>query len=414
MKTYEITPPTNGIVNGVITLNGSKSIANRALIIRALTKDGFDIRNLSNADDTLVLDNLLKSQAKVLDAGAGGTTFRFLTAYLATCEGREVVLTGSERMQERPIRLLVNALRTLGADIEYVKNEGFPPLKIKGKKLKGGKVTIPADTSSQYISALLMVAPTLEEGLVLELKGEIVSLPYILMTLNLMRYFGVESTLEGNIITVKSQTYQSKSFFVEADWSAASYYYSIAFLSNSAEITLNGLQKDSVQGDAVIADIFKDWVETTFLESSIVLKKKNLVLPKVFEFDFLECPDLAQTVLTALAAKNINGTFQGLKTLLIKETDRVAALDNELSKYGAHLKGEVSKNSWKLASVNFNADLEVIPRIATYEDHRMAMSFAPLSLVTQKVEIEEPHVVTKSYPQFWEDLNSLGFSICEK
>lgn len=414
MKTYEITPPINGIVNGVITLNGSKSIANRALIIRALTKDGFDIRNLSNADDTLVLDNLLKSQAKVLDAGAGGTTFRFLTAYLATCEGREVVLTGSERMQERPIRLLVNALRTLGADIEYVKNEGFPPLKIKGKKLKGGKVTIPADTSSQYISALLMVAPTLEEGLVLELKGEIVSLPYILMTLNLMRYFGVESTLEGNIITVKSQTYQSKSFFVEADWSAASYYYSIAFLSNSAEITLNGLQKDSVQGDAVIADIFKDWVETTFLESSIVLKKKNLVLPKVFEFDFLECPDLAQTVLTALAAKNINGTFQGLKTLLIKETDRVAALDNELSKYGAHLKGEVSENLWKLSSVNFNADLEVIPSIATYEDHRMAMSFAPLSLVTQKVEIEEPHVVTKSYPQFWEDLNSLGFSICEK
>jgi 3-phosphoshikimate 1-carboxyvinyltransferase len=414
MKTYEITPPINRIVNGVITLNGSKSIANRALIIRALTKDGFDIRNLSNADDTLVLDNLLKSHAKVLDAGAGGTTFRFLTAYLATCEGREVVLTGSERMQERPIRLLVNALRTLGADIEYVKNEGFPPLKIKGKKLKGGKVTIPADTSSQYISALLMVAPTLEEGLVLELKGEIVSLPYILMTLNLMRYFGVESTLEGNIITVKSQTYQSKSFFVEADWSAASYYYSIAFLSNSAEITLNGLQKDSVQGDAVIADIFKDWVETTFLESSIVLKKKNLVLPKVFEFDFLECPDLAQTVLTALAAKNINGTFQGLKTLLIKETDRVAALDNELSKYGAHLKGEVSENLWKLSSVNFNADLEVIPRIATYEDHRMAMSFAPLSLVTQKVEIEEPHVVTKSYPQFWEDLNSLGFSICEK
>jgi 3-phosphoshikimate 1-carboxyvinyltransferase len=414
MKTYEITPPINGIVNGVITLNGSKSIANRALIIRALTKDGFDIRNLSNADDTLVLDNLLKSQAKVLDAGAGGTTFRFLTAYLATCEGREVVLTGSERMQERPIRLLVNALRTLGADIEYVKNEGFPPLKIKGKKLKGGKVTIPADTSSQYISALLMVAPTLEEGLVLELKGEIVSLPYILMTLNLMRYFGVESTLEGNIITVKSQTYQSKSFFVEADWSAASYYYSIAFLSNSAEITLNGLQKDSVQGDAVIADIFKDWVETTFLESSIVLKKKNLVLPKVFEFDFLECPDLAQTVLTALAAKNIDGTFQGLKTLLIKETDRVAALDTELSKYGAHLKGEVSENLWKLSSVNFNADLEVIPRIATYEDHRMAMSFAPLSLVTQKVEIEEPHVVTKSYPQFWEDLNSLGFSICEK
>ncbi|HUH75489.1 MAG TPA: hypothetical protein VLZ75_13925 [Chitinophagales bacterium] len=413
MNTYEVTPPIDGIVNGVITLNGSKSIANRALIIRAMTEGGFDIKNLSNADDTLVLDNLLKSQEAVLDAGAGGTTFRFLTAYLATCEGREVVLTGSQRMQERPIRLLVDALKTLGADIEYVNNEGFPPLKIKGKKLKGGKVSIPADTSSQYISALLMIAPTLEEGLVLELKGEIVSLPYILMTLNLMKYFGVNSSLDGNIITVKSQTYQTKSFFVEADWSAASYYYSIAFLANSAEITLNGLNQDSVQGDAVIADIFKDWVETSFQENSIFLKKKTADLPQIFEFDFLECPDLAQTVLTALAAKNIDGTFQGLKTLLIKETDRVAALDNELSKYGAHLAGEVSENLWKLSSENFNHESKATP-IATYEDHRMAMSFAPLSLITKKISIEEPHVVTKSYPQYWEDLKSLGFVISEK
>lgn len=414
MKTYEITPPAHGIVKGVLTLNGSKSIANRALIIRAMTKGGFEIKNLSNADDTLVLDDLLKSHNEILDAGAGGTTFRFLTAYLATCEGKELILTGSERMQERPIRLLVDALNTLGADIEYANKEGFPPLKIRGKKLKGGKVTIPADTSSQYISALLMIAPTLEQGLILELKGEIVSLPYILMTLNLMKYFGVQSSMDGNVITVKSQNYISKAFFVEADWSAASYYYAIAFLSNEAEITLKGLNQNSVQGDAVIADIFKDWVETTYHNNYITLKKKTAELPKLFKFDFLECPDLAQTVLTALAAKNINGTFQGLKTLLIKETDRVAALDNELSKYGANLNGAVSENQWNLSSENFSSEIESVPTIATYEDHRMAMSFAPLSLVTQKINIEEPHVVTKSYPQYWDDLNTLGFIICEK
>ena len=234
------------------------------------------------------------------------------------------------------------------------------------------------------------------------------------MTLNLMKYFGVESTLEGNIITVKNQEYQAKSFFIEADWSAASYFYSMTFLSDDAEITLNGLQQDSVQGDAVIADIFKDWVETYYQENSIVLKKKKADLPKIFQFDFLECPDLAQTVLTALAAKKINGNFQGLKTLLIKETDRVAALDNELSKYGAHLNGKVSENFWKLTSDQFSPDTIELPSIATYEDHRMAMSFAPLSMITKKIRIEEPQVVSKSYPQYWNDLHSLGFIICEK
>lgn len=413
MKKYLITPPVNGVVQGNVTLNGSKSIANRALIIRALTEGGFPIENLSNADDTRILDQLLQSDEDLLDAGAGGTTYRFLTAYLSTCEGREVVLTGSQRMQERPIRLLVDALRDLGADITYEKNDGFPPLRIKGKKLSGGKVSIPANTSSQYISALLMIAPTLEKGLELELVGEIVSLPYILMTINLMKYFGAEAELKGNKIEVLPGKYTSRPFFVEADWSAASYYYALAFLANEANIQLNGLSEDSTQGDAVIAQIFSKWIETSYANNTITLNKRSSDKVSLFEYDFLECPDLAQTVISALAAVNIDAKFQGLKTLLIKETDRVAALDNELGKYGAHLSGSVEANEWNLSSQEFDKNTQPTPSIATYEDHRMAMSIAPLSLITNQVLIEEPHVVTKSYPRYWEDLKSLGFQIQE-
>lgn len=413
MKKYQITPPENGVIRGNITLNGSKSIANRALIIRALTHEGFQIDNLSNADDTRILDELLKSDSNILDAGAGGTTYRFLTAYLSTCEGREVVLTGSERMQERPIRLLVDALRDLGADITYENNEGFPPLRIKGKKLKGGRISIPANTSSQYISALLMIAPTLENGLELELVGEIVSLPYILMTINLMKYFGADTTLNGHVISVKSGKYQSRKFFVEADWSAASYYYTIAFLAKEATIQLNGLSEESTQGDAVIAEIFSKWIKTTYSNNTITLQKISSESGALFEYDFLECPDLAQTVISAFAAVNMDASMQGLKTLLIKETDRVAALNNELGKYGAELTGSVEANQWNLSSKNFNSQQEETPSIATYEDHRMAMSIAPLSLVTQKIIIEEPQVVTKSYPKFWDDMKSLGFQIEE-
>lgn len=413
MKVYRITPPEDGKIKGTIALNGSKSIANRALIIRALTAGGFEIDNLSNADDTAVLDALLKSEDDFLDAGAGGTTYRFLTAYLSTCEGREVVLTGSERMQERPIKLLVNALKELGADISYEKNEGFPPLRIKGKKLKGGKVSIPADTSSQYISALLMIAPTLEKGLQLELAGEIVSLPYILMTLNLMKYFGADAELKGNIIHVQPGAYKARSFFVEADWSAASYYYSIALLAEDAEIMLHGLSEESTQGDAVIAKIFDKWVSSSYADNTVVLRKKSADYPSLFEYDFLECPDLAQTVIAAWGALKTDASMQGLKTLLIKETDRVAALNNELGKFGAHLSGKVEENQWNLTSENFEPFTQPLPEIQTYEDHRMAMSFAPLALVTGQILIAEPHVVTKSYPKYWDDLRSLGFGVEE-
>lgn len=410
---YIVEPPLNSVVKGTITLNSSKSIANRVLIIRALCKDSFDIQNLSNADDTVLLNNLLASDSSTLDAGAGGTTFRFLTAFLSTREGREVALTGSERMQQRPIRLLVDALRQLGADITYLNNDGFPPLRIKGTSLKGGKVAIPADTSSQYISALMMIGPLLRDGLELHLTGEIVSLPYITMTIRIMQYFGAEVVMNGNVINVKEGEYQSKPFFVEADWSAASYFYAIAALSSDADITLHGLDKDSVQGDAVISEIMSPWVETVFEHQSVRLRKvKGADVGDLFQYDFIQCPDLAQTVVAALAFKGINARLHGLKTLLIKETDRVNALHQELNKYGATFSSS-GTDEWFLNADALSSKQDSIPLIHTYEDHRMAMAFAPLSLVTGVMHIDEPNVVTKSYPAYWNDLRSLGFKVSE-
>ena len=413
MNKYRIKPPAGGVVKGEITLNGSKSIANRVLIIRALTQKPFTIDNLSNADDTVVLDTLLRSNESLLDAGAGGTTYRFLTAFLSTQEGRETILTGSKRMQQRPIRVLVDALNQLGAEITYENEVGFPPLCIKGKKLVGGQMTIPASTSSQYITALLLIAPTLAKGLELQLEGEIVSLPYILMTIKLLKYFGIDVSMKEHTILVKPGSYQMKDFFVEADWSAASYYYSMAFLSQEADILLKGLSRASTQGDAVIADIFSPWVESIFEDNTVRLTKRNSNLPKTFQYDFLECPDLAQTVIAALASKSCHANFRGLKTLLIKETDRVEALDQELGKYGVRLLGSVKDNNWQLQSTGFNPKTSPIPEIKTYEDHRMAMALTPIALVTGEMIIQEPEVVTKSYPKFWEDVAALGFEVEE-
>jgi 3-phosphoshikimate 1-carboxyvinyltransferase len=410
---YRITPPADHVVKGEITLNSSKSIANRVLIIRALSGHLFRIENLSNADDTVLLTKLLDSHHSTLDAGAGGTTYRFLTAFLATRVGREVVLTGSERMQQRPIRILVDALRQLGADITYLKEVGFPPLLIRGKQLKGGRISIPANTSSQFISALLMIAPYLKEGLELELIGEIVSLPYIRMTLRIMEYFGANVMMEGNTIRVKQGAYQHKDFFVEADWSAASYFYAIVALADAAAITLHGLGKDSLQGDAVIADILSPWVQTKFKGQSVYLTKaETLIGAEPFTYDFIECPDLAQTVVAVLASLKINARLSGLKTLLIKETDRVQALHNELNKYGASFTSS-GNNEWTLEAATFNAHPSLPPEIDTYEDHRMAMAFAPLSLKTGKMLIKEPMVVSKSYPAYWDDLKKLGFGVGE-
>jgi 3-phosphoshikimate 1-carboxyvinyltransferase len=406
-----IQKPSDSFIRGTIRLNGSKSISNRVLVIDALCGHGIQMENLSNADDTVTMHRLLNSKESVLDAGAGGTTYRFLTAYLATQEGREVILTGSERMQQRPIKILVNALRSLGADIEYENNEHYPPLRIKGKKLKGGKISLPADTSSQYITALLLIAPLLKEGLELELTGTTVSLPYIKMTLRIMEYFGIGTEFLGNTITVKPGEYVPRPFFVEGDWSAASYFYAISILADSAEIELTGLTKQQIQGDSVIAEIASQFgIETTWNKNSILIKKTNQPRIDNFHFDFLECPDLAQTVLALCAASGIELHCNGLQTLRIKETDRISAMDNELQKLNLATLKEESDNLWILKPVESKDEKKITP-IDTYEDHRMAMSFAPLSLKINGLKIEDPQVVSKSYPMFWDDLERLGFEI---
>jgi 3-phosphoshikimate 1-carboxyvinyltransferase len=405
-----ISPPASRTITGSVILNGSKSISNRVLIMNALANGSFTLENLSHADDTVAMQKLLQSDAPILDAGAGGTTFRFLTAYLAIQAGRDVVLTGSERMQQRPIKILVDALRKLGADIDYVNHEGFPPLRIKGKKLAGGKITLPADTSSQYITALLLIAPQLESGLELELTGTIVSLPYIRMTLKLMQEFGIESSFTGNHIIIEPGQYQSKLFFVEADWSAASYFYSIAALSKEAKIELQGLTNQNIQGDSVIAEIARNFgVETTFSDRIILIEKRSEPKITSFQFDFLNCPDLTQTVVAMCAGLEIDMECSGLQTLRIKETDRIAALNDELFDLGLAEFIETGDNEWQLQNCQpqvFNHHI-----IRTYEDHRMAMAFAPLCLKTGALQIADPQVVSKSYPKFWEDLKNLDFQI---
>lgn len=412
MSVFTVQKPVLSNIEASIQLNGSKSISNRVLIIDAICQHQIQIENLSNADDTVFLQRILQSKESMLDAGAGGTTFRFLTAFLATQEGRECVLTGSERMQQRPIRILVDALRQLGADISYENQDGFPPLRIKGKKLKGGKISLPADTSSQYITALLLIAPTLEDGLELELIGTIVSVPYIKMTLKMMEYFGVTTSFIGNKIVVKNGSYQPKPFFVEGDWSAASYFYSIAILASSAKVELKGLTNQQIQGDSEIASIASNFgIETIYKEKSIELVKKHDTTITSFSYDFLECPDLAQTVVTFCAALNVEMHCNGLQTLRIKETDRINALDVELQKLGLATLKELDANLWQLKQLSENSIDTNTVAIATYEDHRMAMSFAPLALSLGAIRIEEPNVVTKSYPLFWDDLKKIGFVI---
>jgi 3-phosphoshikimate 1-carboxyvinyltransferase len=427
-----IKSPLRQSVNGTIQLNGSKSISNRVLIINALSNHLIEIDNLSNADDTLFMQQLLLSKDGCLDAGAGGTTFRFLTAFLATQAGREVVLTGSERMQQRPIKILVDALQQLGADISYVNKEGFPPLRIKGKKLKGGKIALPADTSSQYITALLLIAPTLESGLELELIGNIVSVPYIKMTLSIMEYFGVKTSFIDRIIKVENGQYQPKKYYVEADWSAATYFYSMAILAKQSKIELKGLTSQQLQGDSVIATIAQSFgVKTTWNENAIVIEKISNPAFDSFNFDFINCPDIAQTVLAFAAAKKIEMQCAGLQTLRIKETDRIAAMDTELQKLGLASLTEIDSNNWKLeigqlstvysrhSIVHRPSTIDHQPSsvehrqssVVTYDDHRMAMAFAPLCLTLDVLIIEEPNVVSKSYPMFWSDLKKLGFEV---
>jgi 3-phosphoshikimate 1-carboxyvinyltransferase len=400
-----------------IRLGGSKSITNRALLIKALCEGTIDIKNESDSDDSKAMKRLLSQQDGAYDAGHAGTTFRFLTAYYAFKEGSQY-LTGSERMQQRPIGVLVDALNSIGANIAYANNVGYPPLHIHApsEDIKD-TVILKADVSSQYISALLMLAPTLPNGLKIVLEGTLVSKPYLMMTLTMMADFGIKHTWHNNAIHIAHQKYTAKSYFVEADWSSASYLYSWAAASEEAEIEVTGLMEDSMQGDAAIAVIAKQFgVNTEYLSDNklYITKSKENKAEVFIEHDFILHPDIAQTVFAMCAACRVQGLFTGLQTLYIKETDRINAFKTELAKIGISLIKVPPRFKQKDAREYFmlNGDLNFvgIPAFDTYHDHRMAMSLAPLSLLNGVV-INDAEVVSKSYPTYWEDVKSLGITI---
>jgi 3-phosphoshikimate 1-carboxyvinyltransferase len=406
---YQISA-TDKSINGSINLPASKSISNRALIISALNYSPYPLNNLSDSDDTKVLEAALYSNTNKFDIGHAGTAMRFLTAFLAKIVG-EWEITGSERMQQRPISILVDALNSLGAQIKYAKKEGYPPLKIMGSNLTGGTLELDGSISSQYISALLLIAPTITNGLILKLKGEITSRSYIKLTLELMAKLGIQYQWDDDEITVEEQHYFPMDFTVEADWSGASYWYQILALADSGEVLLENLQLKSLQGDADIASWFEQFgVVSTQKKEGVLLSKKENTAPEKLDLDFIENPDIAQTMACLCVAKEIPFHFTGLKTLKIKETDRIAALQNELAKFGATLTepthGELAWDG-KIDA----ATKEETPLIKTYHDHRMALAFAPMALVGFNLEIEDPMVITKSYPGFWEDLKKVGFVV---
>ncbi len=400
-------------INGSVNLPSSKSISNRALIINALNYSPYPLRNLSDSDDTVVLSAALNSNSNKFDIGHAGTAMRFLTAFLSKIVG-EWEVTGSERMQQRPISILVDALNSLGAQISYLKNDGFPPLKIMGSHLTGKTIELDGSVSSQYISALLLIAPTIENGLTLKLTGDITSRSYINLTLELMMKFGIQYKWEGNEITVPEQNYYARDFTVEADWSGASYWYEILSLCNSGEILLENLQLESLQGDANIASWFEQFgVFSTQKDNGVLLLKKEVPTLRNLNIDFIENPDVAQTMACLCVAKKIPFHFSGLKTLKIKETDRITALQNELAKFGTIItEPEPGELSWD-GAINESLKIEN-PNIETYHDHRMALAFAPMTLAGEYMQISDPMVVTKSYPGFWDDLKKVGFTITEK
>ena len=416
MTTLSLYCPSKQI-HGKIALQGSKSISNRVLVIRALCDNPFIIENLSPSDDTVTLERLLSSADEMLDAHHAGTTFRFMTAFLAL-KGRECVLTGSPRMKQRPVKALVEALNQLGANIKYLEQEGYPPLKIgQGKEKWLSHISLPADISSQYITALMLIGPVLPSGLTIELEGDIVSRPYLEMTTEIMQYFGAAVEWQDNSIKVQNGSYRGRDFYVEADWSAASYYYEIAGLSDNAEITLTGLGKNSLQGDSMIAEMGEKFgIETIFGDQQITIRKKaGSVVPPFFEYDFIRVPDIAQSLAVLCAGLGTQGLFSGLQTLKIKETDRISAIKNELAKVGVTLIMAPARFSRKTGTEYYILEGRAsgegtVPQFETYNDHRMAMSFAPLGILFPII-ISDAEVVSKSYPGFWKDLASIGFEI---
>lgn len=405
-KQYRISIPAT--LRARITLPASKSISNRALILNALAAQSQDVGeegmnpqlvNLSDCDDTRVMVEALDGLPPHIDIGAAGTAMRFLTALLATTPG-ERLITGSERMRQRPIRLLVDALRQLGAAVRYMGEEGYPPLLIQGRQLEGGKLEMAGHVSSQYISALLMIAPTLTNGLQLRLTGEMISRPYIEMTLGMMRDFGASVSWQGPVIDVAPTGYQRRSYRVESDWSAASYWFEMMALTDDAEaqLVLPGLEEQSRQGDAVVRHIFSSLgVKAVFRDGNLVLTKGETPVSWL-SYDFVNCPDLAQTVVVCCALMGVHFNFTGLQSLKIKETDRIVALQTELRKLGYVVE---SRNDSELFWEGERCEPQAHPAIDTYADHRMAMAFAPAALRFPQLIIRNPQVVTKSYPHFW-------------
>ncbi len=404
------------IRNSKINLPGSKSLSNRVLMIKALSGLKFSIKNISDSDDTQHLLEALSAiehaTSPTIDIGHAGTDMRFLTAFLALRSGT-YELTGSERMQQRPIKELVDVLKKLGADISYKHKEGYPPLFISGKSLKGGSTAIKGNVSSQFISALLLVSPYFETGLELIIENDMVSKPYIDMTIETMREFGAEVLVNNHKITVspKPYTYDKAEYLIESDWSAASYFYSLLALSPvNAQFTLSGLFKNSLQADAVCSSIYTSFgIETKFETTEIHISKKTISSLSKFEHDFINCPDIAQTLACTCAGLNIPFYLTGLQTLKVKETDRILALKNELQQFGVNLQVTNETISYEPKGI-LPVGLSTL-EIATYKDHRMAMSFAPLCLVVDTMTIKNAEVVSKSYPEFWEDLKQTGMTI---
>ena len=408
---YRILPP-EGFLEARLSLPLSKSMSNRALIINALTPGARPLEEVAVCDDTDAMRNALASQeAKEINIGAAGTTMRFLTAYFAAKEGSDLLLDGSERMRHRPIKVLVEALRTLGADIEYAGEEGFPPLRIRGRRLAGGELKLDSSVSSQYISALLMIAPTMKEGLKLTFLGETVSRPYILMTLKMMEDAGIESDYFDDVVTIKPQTYKPFDFKLEGDWSAAAAWYEIDAISSGA-VTIDNLARESCQGDRKLADIFERLGVTTEWEgedggSDLIPSPDQDARLKV---DFSDTPDLAQYVIVTCVMLGIPFRFTGLSTLAIKETDRVSALTAELAKIGVMLQPE-SRDvvAWE----GQRRPIDALPVFDTYDDHRMAMCLAPISIFLPGIIIKDVEVVAKSYPEFWDEMRNAGFILLD-
>jgi len=400
------------ISNETLQITGSKSEANRLLILQALYPQ-IKIENLSNSDDSQVMQEAIASTIEEVDIHHAGTAMRFLTSYFATREGRKTLLTGSERMHQRPIKILVDALRDLGADISYEKEDGYPPILLNGKKITKREVSLQANVSSQYISSLMLVAPTLQNGLRISLEGKVTSVPYIKMTLSLLKEIGAEGSFENNVITVKPlKETTADTIVVESDWSSASYFYSLVALSKGAKVTLGSYKKSSYQGDSSLAEIYSHLgVKTTYNNNTITLEKVKEVVKGIDAFngtlDLANSPDIAQTIAVTCFGLGVSCHMTGLHTLKIKETDRLEALKTEIEKLGGRV--IITDTDLKLVASDV---VKSGVAIDTYQDHRMAMAFAPLALRTNLL-INEAEVVSKSYPDFWKDMKQLGFTISE-